>query len=100
MATSGLVGAQALLVDGERAAHQGLGLAVTVGSLEQQGQVVEGGGVLGMIRAVPNLHCLGVPLGQRDRLAVLPGPIELDHTLIESFQLCVRLSACRARCRY
>ena len=37
----GMVGAEARLVDGERAAHQRLGLGEPVGGLEQLGQVVE-----------------------------------------------------------
>ena len=37
----GVVGPEALLVDGERAAHQRLGLGQPVGVLEQRGQVVE-----------------------------------------------------------
>ena len=91
----GMVGVQALVVDDERAAVERLGLGEAVGILQQLGQVVEGGGVFRSVRSVPNLHCLGVALRKRDRLAVLPGPIEFDHTLVESFQLGVRLSAGR-----
>ena len=41
MATSGCSGPEALLVDGQRAAHQRLGLGQPVGGLQQLRQVVE-----------------------------------------------------------
>ena len=44
-----MVGAEALLVDGESAAHQKLGLGQPVGFLQQLGQVVEADGDLGMV---------------------------------------------------
>ena len=43
----GMLGAEALLVDGQRAAHQRLGLGQPVGGLQQPGQVVEVGGDVG-----------------------------------------------------
>src|SRR5258705_460630 len=44
-----MLGSEGLLVDGERAAHQRLGLAETVGGLEQLGQVREVCGDLRMV---------------------------------------------------
>ena len=46
-----MVGAEALLVDGQRAAHQRLGLGQPVGGLQQLRQVVEVGGDVGMVGA-------------------------------------------------
>ena len=37
----GMIGAEAFLVDGERAAHQGLGFGKTVRGLKQRRQIVE-----------------------------------------------------------
>ena len=47
----GVVRSEALLVDGERAAHQRLGLAKPVRGLEQLGQVVEAAGDVGVVRS-------------------------------------------------
>ena len=46
-----MIGAEAFLVDGERAAHQGLGLRKTVRGLKQLRQIVEVSGHIGMIGA-------------------------------------------------
>ena len=44
-----MIGAEAFLVDGERAAHQGLGLGKPVRGLKQYRQIVEVSGHIGMI---------------------------------------------------
>ena len=49
MATVGVLGAIAIFIDGERPAHERLGLLKAVGGLEQQGQVVEVGGDPGVL---------------------------------------------------
>ena len=46
-----MTGAEVLLVDGERAAHQGLGLGKPVRVLKQLRQIVEADGHLGMLGA-------------------------------------------------
>ena len=51
MATSGMIGPEAFLVDRERAAQQRLGLGKPVRGLKQQRQVVEVSGHVWMIRA-------------------------------------------------
>ena len=48
----GMVGAVGLLVDGQRPAHQRLGLGQAVGGLEQLRQVVEADGDVGVLGAV------------------------------------------------
>ena len=52
MATLGVIGAEAFLVDGERAAHQRLGLGEPVRGLEELRQIVEVDGDVGVIGAV------------------------------------------------
>ena len=47
----GMIRAEALLEDGECAAHQRLGLGEPVGFLQQRGQVVEAIGDVGMLGA-------------------------------------------------
>ena len=46
-----MIGAEAFLVDGKRAAHQGLGLGKPVRGLKQLRQIVEVRGHIGMIGA-------------------------------------------------
>src|SRR5438874_2730741 len=82
-----MVGTQALLVDGERAAHQGLGLAEPVGALQQQGQVVEGSGILTGVSPVTRLHSLDIALSERDRLAVPTRLVKLDNLTIERVEV-------------
>ena len=51
MATLGMIGAKAFLVDGERAPHQGLGVLEPVGGLQELRQIVEADGDVRVIGA-------------------------------------------------
>ena len=51
----GMLGPEAGLVDGQRPAHQGLGLVQAVGGLKELGQVVEIDGDVGMLGPVAGL---------------------------------------------
>jgi hypothetical protein len=83
----GMLGPQALFVDGERASIKRFGLGEPAGGLQQLRQVVESGGVLRTIRPVAGLHGLCVALGQRDGLAVFASSVEADDTLVERFKV-------------
>ncbi len=72
----GMLGAEAVLVDGQRAAHQRLGLGQAVGGLEQLRQVVEVDGDVGMLGAEALLVDGQRPAHQRLGLGQAVGGLE------------------------
>src|SRR5262249_37228176 len=90
---------EALLIDRQRAAIEGLSLAPPVGILEQLSQVVEGSCIVGMFRASPSLHGIGVALRQGQRFGKFAGTPERSRLRFEGLHLGVRLSPSGRGCR-
>ena len=80
----GVLLAEARLVDGERAAHQRLGLAEPVGGVQQRGQVVEAGGDLGMVGPEARLVDGQGPAHQRLGLTEPVGGLEQLGQIVEA----------------